>query len=229
MQPPSPSPQRALPRFPTATNPPQADIFQDGGTARTRLFAYQSSKPPAPPHPVTPTQRAAIPQSAYRDPRVRLLDLQRNLLTHHPDSEAGWTAYRTQIEAWHRKHGQYPQVSPNELKPYPLTPGTQPVSSGACFNCGGKHGDAKHMQFDCPVKRLPGSVLAAERAFRSVAAVCHGLIRGPPAPPAAVHTINVANSIDVTDADEAYVRSLIDGGAFITEVDAEGKEYGLSN
>ena len=85
------------------------------------------------------------------------------------------------------------------------------------------------MQFDCPVKRLPGSVPAAERAFRSVAAVCYGLIRGPPAPAAAVRTISVANSIDVTDADEAYIKSLIDGGAFITEVDAAGKEYGLSN
>ena len=85
------------------------------------------------------------------------------------------------------------------------------------------------MQFDCPVKRLPGSVPAVERAFRSVAAICYGLIRGPPAAAAAVRTISVANSINVTDANEAYIKSLIDGGAFITEVDAVGKEYRLSN
>jgi hypothetical protein len=225
-QPSSPSPQRALPMI---TSPPQADIF-GGGAARTRLFAYQPSKPPVSPQPVTPIQRATLPQSAYRDPRVRLLDLQRNLLTHHPDSETGWAAYRAQVVAWHHKYGQYPQASPNEFKPYPLTPGTQPISSGACFNCGGKHGAAKHMQFDCPVKRLPGSVPAAKRAFRSVAAVCYGLIRGPQAPTAApVRNISIANAIDITDADETYVKSLIDGGAFITEVNEEEKEQGLSN
>ena len=85
------------------------------------------------------------------------------------------------------------------------------------------------MQFDCPVKRLPGSVPVAERAFRSIAAVCYGLIRGPAPPAAAVRTISVAGGIDVTDADEAYVKSLIDGGAYITEIDTAGKEYGLSN
>jgi len=84
------------------------------------------------------------------------------------------------------------------------------------------------MQFDCPVKRLPGSVPAPERAFRSVAAVCYGIIRGPPAP-TPVRTINVADGIDVTNADEAYVKSLIDGGAYITEVNEEAKEHGLSN
>ena len=122
-------------------------------------------------------------------------------------------------------------MSPDETKPYPLTPGTQSASSGACFNCGGKHGDTKHMQFDCPVKRLPGSVPAAERAFRSVAAVCYGLIRAPTAPttPAPVRNISIAGAIDVTNADETYVKSLIDGGAYITEVEQQGKEYGLSD
>jgi len=84
------------------------------------------------------------------------------------------------------------------------------------------------MQFDCPVKRLPGSVPAPERAFRSVAAVCYGIIRGPPAP-TPVRAINVAEAIDITNADEAYVKSLIDDGAFSTEVNEEGKEHGLLN
>jgi hypothetical protein len=223
-QPPSPTPQRNLQRFTPTTTPSQPDIFAGGGPARTRLFAYQSSSS----QPANPAQRALVPQSAYRDPKVRLLDLLRNLLTHHPDTETGHTAYRTQVEAWHRKNGQYPHVTPDEYKPYPLTPGTQPVSSGACFNCGGRHGDVKHMAFECPVKKLPGSVPAAERAFRSIAAVCYGLIRGPTAP-TAVRTLDVAEAIDVTNANEDYVRSLIDGGAYITEINEEGKEYGLSN
>ena len=41
--------------------------------------------------------------------------------------------------------------------------------------------------------------------------------------------INTANAIDVTNADEAYIKSLIDGGAFITEVNEEEKGHGLSN
>ena len=84
------------------------------------------------------------------------------------------------------------------------------------------------MAFECPVKKLPGSVPAAERAFRSIAAVCYGLIRGPVAP-TAVCTLDVAEVIDVTNANEDYVRSLIDGGAYITEINEEGKEYGFSN
>jgi hypothetical protein len=87
------------------------------------------------------------------------------------------------------------------------------------------------MQFDCPVKRRPGSVPAAERAFRSIAAVCYGLIRAPIAPttPAPVRNISVAGAIDVTNADETYVKNLIDRGAYITEVEQQGKEYGLSD
>jgi hypothetical protein len=227
-RPTSPTPPRALPRFTSTATPPQPDASAGGGATRTRLLAYQSNRPPSIPQPPTPVQRAPVPQSAYRDPRVRLLDLLRNLLPQHPDTETGWTAYRVQVDEWHRKHGHYPHVSPDEFKPYPLTPGTQPANTGACFNCGGKHGDAKHMQFDCPVKRLPGSVPAPERAFRSVAAVCYGIIRGPPAP-TPVSNISVAEAIDVTNADEAYVKSLIDGGAFITEVNEEGKEHGLLN
>ena len=223
----SPTPQRSLPRFSGTATPAQPDVFAEGGAARTRLFAYQSNRSSAIPLPSAPVQRAAVPQTAFRDPKVRVLDLLRNLLPQHPDTETGWTAYRAQIDTWHHKHGHYPQVSPDELKLYPLTPGTQPVSTGACFNCGGKHGEAKHMQFECPVKRLPGSVPAPERAFRSVAAVCYGIIRGPPAP-TPVRTINIADAINVTNADEAYIKSLIDDGAYITEV-TEGKEHGLSN
>ena len=227
-RPSSPTPQRSLPRFTSTATPSQPNVSAEGAAARTQLFAYQPNRPSSIPQPSAPTQRAAVPQTAFRDPRVRLLDLLRNLLTQHPDTKIGWTAYRAQVDEWHRKHGHYPHASPDEFKPYPLTPGTQPVSTGACFNCGGRHGEAKHMQFDCPVKRLPGSVPAPERAFRSVAAVCYGIICGPPAP-TPVRNINVADAIEVTNAHEAYLRSLVEGGAYITEVNHEGKEHGLSN
>jgi len=140
--------------------------------------------------------------------------------------EIGWTAYRAQVKGWHHKHGTYPAVSPDEIKPYLLIPETQLASSGACFNCGGKHRDTKDMQFDCPVKRLLGSVPTAERAFRSVAAICYGLIHAPTTP-VPVRNISVAGAINVTNADETYVKSLIDRGVYITKVEQQGKEYGL--
>jgi hypothetical protein len=135
------------------------------------------------------------------------------------------TGRRMASQKWH------PAASPDEIKPYPLTPGTQSISSGACFNCGGKHGDTKDMQFDCPIKRLPGLVPAAERVFRSVTAFCYRLICAPTAPttPVPVCNISVAGVIDVTNTDETYVKSLIDGGAYITEVEQQEKEYGLLN
>jgi len=161
-QPSSPTPQRPLPWFSGTATPVQPDVFAEGGAARTQLFAYQSNRASPTPQPSVPVQHAAVPQSAFRDPKVRLLDLLRNLLPQHPDTETGWTAYRAQVDEWHHKHGHYPHASPDELKPYPLTPGTQHVNTGACFNCGGKQGDTKHMQFDCPVKRQAGSVPAPE-------------------------------------------------------------------
>ena len=86
------------------------------------------------------------------------------------------------------------------------------------------------MQFDCPVKRLLSSVPAPERAFISVATICYGLICRPPAPATTpVCTVGIANAIDVTNADEIYVKSLIDGGAFITEFNEEEQEHGLLN
>jgi len=88
----SPTPQRTWQHVTPTATPAQPDVFAEGGTARTRLFAYQSNRPQTIP-PANPIQRAPVPQSAYRDPRVRLLDLQRNLLPHHPDTETGWTAY----------------------------------------------------------------------------------------------------------------------------------------
>lgn len=83
--------------------------------------------------------------------------------------------------------------------------------------------------------RLPGSIPAPERTFRAIAAVCYGLIRGPaaptlpPVPATPVHMVDASTSgFDVTNADEAFIQSLIDAGATITEIDEQGKEVGSS-
>jgi len=230
---PSPSPMRTLQHFtPTTTqSPPQPTT---GGIARNRLYASFTNPnttpiPPAPARPhITPT-RNLIPQSAYRAPRVRLVDLQRHSLPHEPDTVDGRARYVEQIRIWHEKHGPYPQAKPDEYRPYPLTLGTQSVNTGACFNCGGKHGDKKHYQRDCPVKDQPGSVPMAERAFRAIAAICYGLIAGPQPLPTPVNFVDARSQfVDVTHEDDSYIQALINSGAFISEVSEEEKASGSS-
>lgn len=197
--PPSPSPARMLQRFaPPAQPTQQRDMFTAGGNIRTRLFAsYLNPTTPTLPVSQQPAQRApiparqALPPTAYRNPRVRLVDLQRHSLPHEPDTPDGQARYTEQVRVWHQKHGPYPLVKPDEQRPYPLTPGTLPVSSGACFNCGGKHGDKKHYQRDCPVRDQEGSLPLPERAFRAVGTTAMGSYpahnpqpaRHPPVPP----------------------------------------------
>jgi hypothetical protein len=53
---------------------------------------------------------------------------------HHPDTEAGRQAHQAQQTDWVKTHGVAAVVT--EATPYPLRPGTCPVSSGECFTCG---------------------------------------------------------------------------------------------
>src|SRR5882762_5626571 len=102
-----------------------------------RFFTYSPSTPNA---VITNPTKMPLPASAYRNPRVHLMHLQCTSLPHQPDIDEGRARYQAQVEDWHQKHGTYPQAKPNEYRPHPLTPGTQPISLGACFNCGGKRG-----------------------------------------------------------------------------------------
>lgn len=66
-----------------------------------------------------------------------------------PNTPAGHAEYKTQIAAWNTAHAG---TMPNESRPYPLTPGTCPVASRDCWNCGmqGHSGSA------CPeTERVP--------------------------------------------------------------------------
>jgi len=84
------------------------------------------------------------------------------------------------LDEWHRKHGQLVHTLTRRIQPLPAYTRDSTHQYGNRFICGGKHGEAKHMQFDLPGKRLPGSVPARNEAFRSVAAVCYGIIRDHP-------------------------------------------------
>ncbi|KAJ7266151.1 hypothetical protein C8J57DRAFT_1619474 [Mycena rebaudengoi] len=98
-----------------ATNP----CASNGPMHPNNLFS-QARRPFAPAAPVTQMVRHPEPE--------RLVNLQQNLLTHHPDTLAGCTAHAQQVVMWKTWHGDRGQ--PNEYRPYPLTPGTTALDSG---------------------------------------------------------------------------------------------------
>ena len=68
-----------------------------------------------------------------RPSAVRYQDMIQFTLPHHPSTEAGGAAYHLQVTEWHRAN---PHIKPDERHPYPLTPGSVPVSSRECWGCG---------------------------------------------------------------------------------------------
>ena len=141
----------------------QPNIFLSGGTPRTCLFAF----PPAP-APTTPshTRITTLPATAYRNPKVCLLDLQCHSILHHPDTTQGHTAY----------HAVNGNIKADEFHPYLLTLCTEALSSGACFNCG-CNSPAKHPLFQCPHGRdASRSLPLLKWAWSTITAIIHGII-----------------------------------------------------
>ncbi|KAJ7767442.1 hypothetical protein DFH07DRAFT_769549 [Mycena maculata] len=142
---------------------------------------------PYPPyHPYLPSQASPVATQApaaprappvYRPDSERLVDLLKNIPVHHPSTDNGRTTYAQDISDWHAHNGG---CGPNELRPYPLTPGTAPLDShGECFNCA----LLGHMTNDCPNPPMP----ALEKKWRQIAAsIRNGATgsprRNPPAP-----------------------------------------------
>jgi len=112
---------------------------------------------------LTQTPPSAPNPPAYgrdRPPAARMEDVIRLALTIQPDTPAGRTAYNTQITEWNSNN---PRQFVNELRPYPLSPGTSPVASGECWKCG-KPG---HLGPNCIVT---DQVPALEQRWRAIAA-----------------------------------------------------------
>ncbi|KZP07422.1 hypothetical protein FIBSPDRAFT_965639 [Athelia psychrophila] len=195
----------------------RAPTAQAGGK---RLFA---TYPPAaaaaapPPAPYTPAPAAAQAPVQYRPAHERLVDLQRTALPHHPDTAAGHAAYAIQVTNYLTLHGS---TKPHETRPYPLRPGTLPISTGACFKCG-TNIPRRHTSREC-FSATP--VPESELRYRMVGAVCHGLVRGPQPPEGFV--AQAVRMIEVTNLSPAQLAELQEDGAFITELD-QGNADGL--
>ncbi|TEB21504.1 hypothetical protein FA13DRAFT_1799723, partial [Coprinellus micaceus] len=57
----------------------------------------------------------------------RLVDVKRNTISIQPDTPAGRDQYNIQANQYLAEHGT---KKPNEYRPYPPTPGSQPLASG---------------------------------------------------------------------------------------------------
>jgi hypothetical protein len=123
---------------PTRGNPPDPFITNMGG--RGSLFAGRGLAPRSyrgGPEPTNVTRHPSPfpsgPTTRGRPIAARYQDLQNLALPQHPDTDAGRAAHRTQVDEWHRINGN---TQPDELHPYPLSPGTAPAGSRECWDCG---------------------------------------------------------------------------------------------
>ncbi|KDR76749.1 hypothetical protein GALMADRAFT_139637 [Galerina marginata CBS 339.88] len=112
--------------------------------------------------PALPSAVAPVvsPAPQYRPDAERLVDVVRLALPIHPKTPAGKIAYQAQVADWNaRNTGR----SVNEMRPYPLSPGTSPVASGECWKCG----HTGHLGTACP---SPEQIPTIEQKWRSIAA-----------------------------------------------------------
>ncbi|KAJ7166977.1 hypothetical protein C8R46DRAFT_1095687 [Mycena filopes] len=117
---------RGAPRAPAVGNA-NADPFAAGPMRGGNLFrGFQRG--------------GAARGGGYRANHLRMIDLTRNTtgLIQHADTPAGRTAYQQQVQAW-RAANPTKHNGGDEFAPYPLTPGTDAVGSGECFDCGVHH------------------------------------------------------------------------------------------
>lgn len=110
------------------------------------------------PGPIAPT--ATPPATQYRPDADCLVDMKRLALPIHPNTPGGWVAYQAQVAQWVVTSQGRPV---NEIRPYPLSPGTLPVAYGECWKCG----HVGHLSSAC-LSTL--QVPALEQKWRSIAA-----------------------------------------------------------
>lgn len=83
---------------------------------------------------------AARGGSVYRANHLRMVDLTRNTrgMVQQINNPAGIIAYQQQVQAW-KVANPTKFNGGDEFAPYPLTPGTDAVGTGECFDCGVRH------------------------------------------------------------------------------------------
>lgn len=123
-------------------------------------------------------QRGAAPVrgGGFRANHLRMADLTKNTagMVHHADVPAGHGAYRLQVQAW-KTANPTKYLGGDEFAPYPLTPGTDAVGTGECFDCGVRHArDSPHPRAIVDVhetyyRRVANRIIRDDRQATNVA------------------------------------------------------------
>jgi len=166
----SPQPPLPAPRFTTTSRTPDNTFAnQTGGQGNLAFITRPNLQTRA---PMSTTQVDAL--------RARL-----NILPHHPDNDAGRAAYRKQLADWDTKHGSQTRVT--EETPYPLRPGTAPICTAECWNCGTNG----HRRDACPTPiGNEARIGPKEAAWRRICTMTLGLINRANATPIHLVVVN---------------------------------------
>jgi hypothetical protein len=156
-------------------------------------------------------QAETIPRLSFNSERPaheRLADVLTRALPLHPKNTEGIAQYTAQILFWQSTYGQNGK-GPNEMRPYPLTPGTVPVASGECWKCGHRG----HHPLPCQAPAVP----TLETKWRSIAQTIRKRAEAAVATPLAAANINLvaeeSNEVNTYDTEElAYLQRLVNQG-----------------
>lgn len=110
------------------------------------------------------TQRFPSTQSQLSPADLATLRRNTNAIPTPANTPDGQNEYQRQVAEWERQHG--PNAFVTIHTPYPLRPGTLPVGSNECWNCGtsGHRGD------ECEVLSRPELMNIRERDWRRLCA-----------------------------------------------------------
>jgi len=117
-----------------AVTVPDANIFQGGTMGSNNIMrAFQT-----PSRGQGSFSHGGPP--VYRANHLHHADLSANTINmlHHPNTPQGLAAYALQVTAW-KTANPTKYSSGDKFAPYPLTPGTDAVGKGECFECGRRH------------------------------------------------------------------------------------------
>ncbi|KAF8198660.1 hypothetical protein K438DRAFT_1966628 [Mycena galopus ATCC 62051] len=154
----------------------------------------------------------------------RFAIMQRNLPIHQPNTAPGLTAYTQQITTYNARHGE--GALPNECRPYPLTPGTESLDSGACYTCAQRGHIAKDRDGNvtCP---NPTAIPELERRWRNIAGFIYRMNR-PAAAPAEIRYVGATQPFYDPNTDSYFTLEYESNGYAHSYGDEQGKGQGSS-
>jgi hypothetical protein len=154
----------------------------------------------------------------------RLMILQRNLPVHHPNTPAGRDGYVQQIATYKSVHGE--STLPNKRHPYPLTPGTAPLDSGACYNCAQSGHLAKDREgnLTCP---NPSSIPDPKRRWRNIAGFIYRMNRQA-SPPTEMRYVNTVQPYYDPNTNSYFMLDYDNSGHTYAYEEEQGKGQGSS-